>query len=306
VCLSHGWDIVATAPATSTLAGILAGFVFLGVATLITQKDPRVPQALALLSCAFVVLGFDSYLFGLVAGNGSDTDCARVWAESIPASGMLTVGGLAVITGISWLVAVRDSYVKDSGSGQSASFAASDEAWRGVRLDQLSRVVAVLAGVAVALLLTSTTVDYGAFAFGGRERFRIDVVAYTSLGLVIVGSLLLTAYRNSSSSRVVPYVAYWFSSYGIVIYAIVCTVFVGYTTNAPVGSPFVGVTAAVLGSVAPSILIIGLVQSIAPISAAMSGPPAAQHESPEEPQAALEETQAPPDEALPVDPVPSS
>jgi biotin transporter BioY len=74
----------------------------------------------------------------------------------------------------------------------------------------------------------------------------------------------LTAYRHIHKSGGVPTIAYWMSSYGLVIYAVACTVFVGYITNTSAGQSFVGVTAAVLGSIAPSILLICLVQSIAP------------------------------------------
>jgi hypothetical protein len=274
-CLSHGWSIVTSATTNSTFAGILAGFVFLGVATLIARPGRRNAQALGLLTCAFVVLGFDSYLFSLVTGSGTDTDCSRVWAEGVPTSGLLAVGGLAVLVGASWLLAVRDGGDSENGGVQTAPTNTPSESGGAapqldvdpeVHLDNISRTMAVLAAVAIALLLTSTTLDYGPFVFRGREDFGIDVVSYATVGLVTVASLGLTTYRYFHKSSTVPTIAYRMSTYGMVIYAVACTVFVGWITNTSADQPLVGLTSIVLGSITPSILLICLVQSIAPSS----------------------------------------
>jgi hypothetical protein len=258
-CVSHGWSMVASAPTNSTFAGLLAGFVFTGVTILITRPGPRNTQALGLLSCAFVVLGFDSYLFSLVAGAASDTDCSRVWAEGIPSSGMLAVGGLAVVTGISWLLAATGE--------QSAEVAGVNGST--IRLDSLSRVMAHGVAFAVALLLAATLIDYGQFAFGGRAGFALGVTSIVSTAIVLVASLSMTIARHFSSderTEIIPTVAFKLSTYGLLLYAVATTIFVGYTTNLTASQPAISVIAVILGLIAPSVLLIGLVESVAPLA----------------------------------------
>jgi hypothetical protein len=108
VCLSNGWSVVTSAPSNSQLAGVLAGFVFTGVIILYASPGPRAARTIALLCAAFVVLGFDSYLFSSISGNDADPLCGRVWSEAMAASGMLAVGGVALVGAIGWLLAVRD------------------------------------------------------------------------------------------------------------------------------------------------------------------------------------------------------
>jgi hypothetical protein len=274
-CLAYGWSISGSAPTDSTFAGVLAGFVFLGVATLITRKDPRNSQALGLLSCAFVVLGFDSYLFSLLSGSANDTDCARLWAEFIPASGMLAVGGLAVVTGMSWLLAMREGgevetaapHLPDSGEAHNSG-ATLPAMHQGptVKLDGMSRFMAHAVAVGVALLLTSTALDYGQIAFEGRRFALIETVAIIAAGAV-ASSVIITILRNRSAGRAdnaVETASYVLSSYGMLVYAIACTVFVGYITNTNAGDSPVAIVAVILGLVAPAILQIALVQSAAP------------------------------------------
>jgi MFS family permease len=59
-------------------------------------------RALALLLAAFVALGLDSYLFGLVTG---DSSCNRAWTEAMLAAGLLGIGAVAIIAGFGLLVA---------------------------------------------------------------------------------------------------------------------------------------------------------------------------------------------------------
>lgn len=264
-CISHGWSMVGSAPTNSTFAGVLAGFVFTSVTILIARPGSRNTQALGLLSCAFVVLGFDSYLFSAVAGAANDTDCARVWAEGIPSSGMLAVGGLAVVTGISWLLAAREAEYGQQPHDDDAGIT-----WPTVRLDSVSRAMAHGVAFGVALLLASTVFDYGQFAFGRHAGYPLAVTALLSTGLVLTTSVSLTVYRRlrprGHLSAIVPAVAFRLSSYGLLIYAVATTIFVGYITNLTASQPVVAVMAVLLGLIAPSILLIGLVQSVAPLT----------------------------------------
>jgi hypothetical protein len=271
-CTSHGWSMVASAATNSSFAGILAGLVFTSVTILITRSGPRNTQALGLLSCGFVVLGFDSYLFSLVNGSASDTDCHRVWAEGIPASGMLAVGGAAVVTGISWLLAEQSF----EGGVSGHPGAGSEQSKQGsaglpgvvIRLDSLSRVMAHGVAFAVALLLASTIYDYEKFAFNGRDSTELTVLGIVSTLIVLIASLALTSYRKhspeSAMAALLATVAFRLASYGVLGYALVSTIFVGYITNLSAGQPVWAVLTIILGLVVPSILLIALVQSVAP------------------------------------------
>jgi hypothetical protein len=262
-CPSYGWSIAGSSSTHSQLAGLLAGFVFTAVTILIARSGPRNTQALGLLSCAFVVLAFDSYLFSDVAGSSLDTNCARVWAQGVPAAGMLAVGGVAVVTGISWLLAARDDPASKGEAAEKAGIT-----WGVINLDSLSRWMAFLVAGAVSLLLTATTYDYATYAFGGRDKHALGLTAKTTAAVVILTSIGLLLLRRffpeTKVARKTPALAFRLGSFGILAYAIVATTFVGYDTSG-VGDPWdVALTTLFLGLIAPSVLLIALVHSVAP------------------------------------------
>src|SRR5580693_7715136 len=75
-----------------------------GIVVLLSRKMKNIGQvrALALLLAAFVALGLDSYLFGLVTG---DSSCNRAWTEAMLSAGLLGIGAVAIIAGFGLLVA---------------------------------------------------------------------------------------------------------------------------------------------------------------------------------------------------------
>lgn len=56
------------------------------------MQEPSCVQALSLLFAAFVVLGLDAYLFGLVTGDAGQLTRRRAWTEAMYAAGLLGVG----------------------------------------------------------------------------------------------------------------------------------------------------------------------------------------------------------------------
>jgi hypothetical protein len=111
-CSNAGWSAVTSAQANTALAGVLAGFMLNGIVVLLSRKMTNIGQvrALGLLFAAFVALGLDSYLFGLVTG---DSSCHRAWTEAMLAAGLLGIGAVAIIAGFGLLVA---EYVKKTDS----------------------------------------------------------------------------------------------------------------------------------------------------------------------------------------------
>ena len=151
-CPGNGWSIISSAATNSQLAGVLAGFVFSAIVILFVRPGAKSTQALGLFAAAFIVLGFDSYLFSLVAGGSTDRYCLRVWSEGMAASGLLGVGGVVVVSGICWLLSTH----LDSATGGKVTPA---DRIHMIKLDRLSRVMVHGVILGVALLLTSTTLD---------------------------------------------------------------------------------------------------------------------------------------------------
>jgi len=107
--LSSEWNMLDAAPAYSAFAGILAGFLFLAVITLMTERRSVGAQAktvnrsrpLMLFLPALLCLMVSSFLFGEVSG---DQVCARGYVGGIFASSVLGIGALAGFTGIVWML----------------------------------------------------------------------------------------------------------------------------------------------------------------------------------------------------------
>lgn len=131
--LPSGWNMLDAAPAYSAFAGILGGFLFLGIMTLLTdRRDPdsasgkadretdkheggtdtlrgrqRVDRSrtLMLFLPALLCLLASSFGFGEASG---DQVCTRGYIGGMFASSLLAVGALAVFCGIAWMLDAYD------------------------------------------------------------------------------------------------------------------------------------------------------------------------------------------------------
>jgi hypothetical protein len=128
--LPGGWSFLAAAPAYSAFAGVLSGFLFLGVITLMTERsrfegsgdssssqgtvyDSRSgsrDRALMLFLPALLSLLISSFLFGEVSG---DQVCARGYTEGILAASLLAMRAIGVFGGIGWMVDVYATSNRD-------------------------------------------------------------------------------------------------------------------------------------------------------------------------------------------------
>jgi hypothetical protein len=232
-CTANGWSIITSASANSQLAGLLAGFVFSGIAILVTRPGVKNAQALTLFCAAFPVLGFDSYLFSLVSGGNADPICLRVWSQGEAASGMLGVGGLAVVTGISWLIS---SHLADHAEVPTHEIAA--QAAIMATLNRISRFMVHGAMIAITLLLAATALDYLVVAAGFKGPAWLAGTAVASPPLVVAGAALLLALRrsrrhpekpNSSQAAPIPKIA----AYGTLSYAVIVPLFAGTIAHLP-------------------------------------------------------------------------
>ncbi|GAB25330.1 hypothetical protein GOPIP_079_00190 [Gordonia polyisoprenivorans NBRC 16320 = JCM 10675] len=96
------WSIVDSASSNSQLAGVLAGLLVATITVLISSGKLREVRTLGIFAAAMVALALDSYLFSYLTGLNVTTAgiCARAWAQGMAASGVLAIGGVALMTGI--------------------------------------------------------------------------------------------------------------------------------------------------------------------------------------------------------------
>ena len=68
-CTSDQWSMIASAPSTSQLAGVLGGFLITAIALLFDRSSREGVHTLALFSSAVLILMLDSFLFSLISGT---------------------------------------------------------------------------------------------------------------------------------------------------------------------------------------------------------------------------------------------
>lgn len=105
-CGDLKWNPQLSAASHSAFAGVLAGLVFAGIVVLLSDQSADAKRtrqrsrAAVLFVGALLLLTLDAFLFGVVAG---EVDCSIAWLETMLASGLLGLGGLAIFVGIAWL-----------------------------------------------------------------------------------------------------------------------------------------------------------------------------------------------------------
>jgi hypothetical protein len=183
-CSNAGWSAVTSAGANTTLAGVLAGFMLNGIVILLsrTMTDIGKVRALGLLFAAFVALGLDSYLFGLVTG---DSSCHRAWTEAMLAAGLLGMGAVAIIAGFGLLVA---EYVEKTDTESTAM------------LKMLFNFLRFGVALIVLALLFMTSWNYLYAVLGNHvPGYAEDLLwAYLGIGLAGLAAIIANAWLPKS------------------------------------------------------------------------------------------------------------
>jgi hypothetical protein len=284
-CLSDGWSVISSASTSSQLAGLLAGFVFSGVVMLLGRPGARNTKALGLFVSAFVVLGFDSYLYSRLSGEDSDPLCSRVWSQGMVASGMLAVGAVAVINSMCWLLATHLEHAtqvelaprpgqptpaEHGGAAQQLLV----EPTRQTDLHGLARIMVHGAAIAVSLLLAVTSLQFLAVTLENTPAWLMWSVV---LSPIVVNTTTLTwdgfrAARHRRRARTAPVTPARSSSTaagGVLVYGVTGPVAIGLLTNVPIAwSPPAPATVAsvlLVAFVAPLALMILLVATAPPL-----------------------------------------
>jgi hypothetical protein len=119
VSVNLPWSIIETAQTNSHLAALLAGFMITAIIFLLApgiNRGKYIPaHTIALFAVGLVILGLDSYFFGLIGAErpapsgdgikpGTEYVCAVMWTQSQAASGMLAVGTTLMVAGLGWML----------------------------------------------------------------------------------------------------------------------------------------------------------------------------------------------------------
>jgi hypothetical protein len=192
-CSVTGWSAVASASANASLAAVLAGFMINGIVLVLGFKPSEMKaeyiQALALLFAAFVALGLDAFLFGLVTGDGTNivgkvSACRRTWTEAMLAAGLLGIGAVVIVASF---VILFTFYIPSSSK---FGYGAPDFLGEAVRM--LERLCNALRGgvaVVVVALLYMTSRSYLIAVFNGHIPLfgTLYLYIYFGAGLLAVG-----------------------------------------------------------------------------------------------------------------------
>jgi hypothetical protein len=143
-------------------------------------------QALSLLFTAFVALGLDAYLFGLVTGDstrviGKFTACRRAWTEAMLAAGLLGVGTVAIIAGFVFLFAVYFRDKQHEGLDPSLNLL--------IMLCTLVRSGVALVVIAL-IYMTSRSYLLAVFTTGIPIWGKVFIRGYLAIGIVTIAAFV--------------------------------------------------------------------------------------------------------------------
>jgi hypothetical protein len=193
--LPSRWNMLDAAPAYSTFAGVLGGFLFLGIITLLSvrrdqdsssgeaDRETDKPEGgkgtqggiqrvdrsrtLMLFLPALLCLLVSSFGFGEASG---DQVCVRGYVGGMFASSLLAVGALAVFCGIAWMI---DAY--------------------GVDDEQLRRAAAIFIYVSYAVIIASLlagAVDLIDNAFDNKLPGYVQVLLVLYVLLLLISAVV--------------------------------------------------------------------------------------------------------------------
>ena len=182
-CSATVWSAVASATANATLAAVLAGFMINGIILVLGNAAvmrAEYVQALTLMFAAFVALGLDAFLFGIVTGENTKvidgiTACRRAWTESMFAAGLLGIGAVAIVVAFIVLFSAYLPDVKHKGSEWVPSLE---------MLERLSSLIRGGVAVGVVAFLYLTARSYLQAIFTGHVPVLGTVFLY---GYIIIG-----------------------------------------------------------------------------------------------------------------------
>ncbi|BBX41715.1 hypothetical protein [Mycobacterium simiae] len=198
-CTSDQWSMIASAPSTSQLAGVLGGFLITAIALLFDRNSREGIHTLALFASAVLILMLSSFLFSLISGthppdNGDRQGiCAIAWTQGALATGMLAAGTTALFGGLGWMLAshaVNKAHQVDPEDIRAYSFLADLGGW-----------LTFGAAMATTLIMSETSIDYLHFVLGHRPALWLTGLIVTFCALAIVVDLVVVYIRTRNLNR---------------------------------------------------------------------------------------------------------
>ncbi|WP_445163515.1 hypothetical protein ACTXG5_10050 [Mycobacterium sp. Dal123C01] len=198
-CTSDQWSMIASAPSTSQLAGVLGGFLITAIALLFDRSSREGVHTLALFSSAVLILMLDSFLFSLISGthppeNGDrQAICAIAWTQGNLATGMLAAGTTGLFGGLGWMLAthaVNKAPKEDPADIRAFCFLADLGGW-----------LTFGAAMATTLIMSETSIDYLHFVLGHRPALWLTGAIVTFCALVIVLDFVVVYIRTKNLNR---------------------------------------------------------------------------------------------------------
>jgi hypothetical protein len=176
------WSPLVAAGPQSTLSGVLAGFVFTAITVVLSTSPSRQVSkqrsyALQLFAAAFIIFALDSYFTSIGAG---ELACNRGYAENVLSGGILGVGAVLMIAGLSWLVAAY----ADPGN-------------------VIAEILAYIAGgiwAVIVIMLAISGMDVGEAMLTNRSRALVNTEPWIlGIPLTIAVIMLARHYRDLES-----------------------------------------------------------------------------------------------------------
>lgn len=198
-CTSDQWSMIASAPSTSQLAGVLGGFLITAIALLFDRNSREGIHTLALFASAVLILMLSSFLFSLISGthppdNGDrQAICAIAWTQGALATGMLAAGTTALFGGLGWMLAshaVNKAHQVDPDDIRAYSFLADLGGW-----------LTFGAAMATTLIMSETSIDYLHFVLGHRPALWLTGLIVTFCALAIAVDLVVVYIRTRNLNR---------------------------------------------------------------------------------------------------------
>lgn len=184
-CTSDQWSMIASAPSTSQLAGVLGGFLITAIALLFDRSSREGVHTLALFSSAVLILMLGSFLFSLISGTHPPEDadrqsiCAIAWTQGNLATGMLAAGTTGLFGGLGWMLAshaVNKVPKQDPADIRAYCFLADLGGW-----------LTFGAAMATTLIMSETNIDYLHFVLGRRPALWMTatIVAFCAVAILL-------------------------------------------------------------------------------------------------------------------------
>jgi hypothetical protein len=190
--------VIASAPSTSQLAGVLGGFLITAIALLFDRSGREGAHTLALFSSAVLILMLDSFLFSLISGthppeNGDRQGiCVIAWTQGNLATGMLAAGTTGLFGGLGWMLAshaVKKVPAEDSDI-RAYCFLADLGGW-----------LTFGSAMATTLIMSETSIDYLHFVLGHRPALWLTGTIVTFCALVILLDFVVVYIRTKTLNR---------------------------------------------------------------------------------------------------------